>query len=349
MKKIIIRLSALLLIIASICCIPANGAYNTNGSVVLRFDSVTAVARAVASTYGVNVGCLGGSMQCRFFTDPGIVVFDFDDSQSFSADVYKYVKVKYFANTYLKDSTFFFATRLAPNMDGEKSFSFKRGANGQWNETVIDLTSCKSWTGYITSLRFDVITRYSKSLDDQYAFIEYIAFFRSEAEANAYGGLSEAQANGTDLISRYAEGYRTSRIDGITYTVPGKARDDEVVTAAPVTEPPITEPPATEPPVTEPPATEPPATEPPTTEPPATDSPASEVPVTEPPATDIPETSTPISEPTVTTVKEEGKAPADTAAFTAVALSAAAVAAALLIIVFIRKKGRNKSENGENK
>jgi len=213
----------------------ANGTFFENGAFVMRFDSIPAINRVVTSTYGTCLGFLDKSAMLDYFWSPGILTFSFEEYNRFSADEYKYMKIKYYANTMMKDSIIYFATESSPEITGDKSFSFKRGRNQTWREDIVDIApkAGAAWSGRVTSFRFDVNTNYSKRMDE-YTFIEYIAFFKTKEEAEAFGGLTEEQKNGTDLISLYGKGYRTSRVDGITYTVPGEAPEtDDVATTDP--------------------------------------------------------------------------------------------------------------------
>lgn len=249
MKKRILKIAAVLsaLLLTFAAAMPlsaaAGGITRENDAVVLRFDSPKQIARIIDSTYGLTAGHLDRSLECRFFCAPGLFTVSLDKNDRFSADEYRFVKIKYFANTLSKSTIIYFATETEPEYNASRSVTFDAGRNRIWRDKVLDLGKLSgNWKGTISSLRFDVNTGYSKGADE-YVFIEYIAFFRTEEEANAFGGISDEQKNGTDLITRYSEGYRTSRIDGITYdaknspsasdTTPDSAADTPQETAGP--------------------------------------------------------------------------------------------------------------------
>lgn len=223
MRKTILKLAAALsaLLIAFSAAVPlsaaAGGIAHENGAVVLRFDSPKQISRIISSTYGLTAGYLDSALECRFFCAPGIFTVNLEGNDRFSADEYQFIKIKYFANTLAKSTVIYFATEAEPEFSGTRAVSFDAGRNRVWRDKVIDLKKMSgTWKGKISALRFDVNTGYSKGADE-YVFVEYIAFFKTEEEANAFGGITEEQKNGTDLITLYSEGYRTSRVDGITY------------------------------------------------------------------------------------------------------------------------------------
>ena len=229
MKKTIRKAASLFLVfiaISSAAILPVSaaetGILHENEAIILKFDSVPNIARIITSTYGMSAGHLDNSLECRFFCAPGLFTVSLSETDRFSADEYKYMKIKFFANTLTKTSVMYFGTETEPDFSGARAVSFDRGKNKVWRDRILQLDKLSSaWTGTISSLRFDINTGYAEAVDE-YVFIEYIAFFKTEAEAKAFGGLTEAQQNGDDLITRYSEGYRTSKVDSITYTVPGK-------------------------------------------------------------------------------------------------------------------------------
>ena len=234
MKKVIAVTAALLALI-SIMTLPAaagwsrpeNGAYKEGDAIVVRFATPEAVSDALSSTYGLVAACFDGCMQLKPYFSPGIFVLDFSGKNAINADEYRYMKIKYFANTMYSTATVYFATSKSNNeITGANSFSYQRGKAKKWTEKIIsagDLSS--NWTGYVSALRIDFFTQALGSVKaDEYGFVEYIAFFRTEKEAKEFGGLTAEQENGADLVSLYAKGYRTSRVDGIEYSVPGIER-----------------------------------------------------------------------------------------------------------------------------
>ena len=85
-----------------------------------------------------------------------------------NADEYKYMKIKYYANTMMKDSIIYFATESSPTITGSNSFSFKRGRNQTWREDIVDIApkAGAAWSGKVTEFRFDVNTNYSERMDE---------------------------------------------------------------------------------------------------------------------------------------------------------------------------------------
>ncbi|MBO4769639.1 MAG: hypothetical protein J5563_02520 [Clostridia bacterium] len=246
MKKILL-FTSVLLVICSLMPVsvsagwsrPENGAYKEGDAIVVRFGTPEAVSDALSSTYGLVAACFDGCMQLKPYFSPGIFVLDFSGKNAINADEYRYMKIKYFANTMYSSATVYFATNKSNNeITGSNSFSYQRGRAKKWTEKIVNVGELSSnWTGYVSAMRVDFFTQALGSIKaDEYGFVEYIAFFRTEEEANEFGGLTAEQENGTDLVSLYAKGYRTSRVDGIEYTVPGieRALSSAAIKKAPV-------------------------------------------------------------------------------------------------------------------
>ena len=232
MKKTLVS-AALVLIFAlalPLCAgasTPAAGAYIEGDAIVVRFRTPQEVSAAVSSTYGLVTASLGGCLQLKPFFSPGIFVIDFSGKNAINADEYRFMKIKFLANTITSTANVYFATNKSNNeITGANSFSCQRRRTAKWTEKILRVGDLSpNWTGFVSAMRIDFFPQALGTLKaDEYGFIEYVAFFRTEEEAESFGGLTEEQGNGTDLISLYAKGYRTSRVDGIEYCVPGIER-----------------------------------------------------------------------------------------------------------------------------
>jgi hypothetical protein len=84
-----------------------------------------------------------------------------------------------------------------------------RKANGKWVEHILDLSNFKNWNGIMSGFRITVAGDHVSN-KDEYCFIEYIGFFKSRAEAEAYGGITAEQEAGKDLINLYYKGDKVS-------------------------------------------------------------------------------------------------------------------------------------------
>lgn len=182
-----------------------NSPYYTDGAMVYRFDSYNNIIKLTSAYafYGMSTSLVDGSMLCKAFFSPVYIPFRMDNDMTFNADVFKYMKIKYFSHMNDQKFTFQYNT---PETNGE--ITVKRTKN-RWVETVVDLTDEENWAGLITGLRMTVAENHHKVHDD-YCFVEYIAFFKTAEEAEAFGGLTEAQQNGTDGATAYKNGDRYS-------------------------------------------------------------------------------------------------------------------------------------------
>lgn len=107
-----------------------------------------------------------------------------------NCDQYKFMKIKFRAMTSNNTSEIYFDTYENTGISEQKKIEFTFEP-GKWIEKTINLSdSNQLWTGNLYRFRFDPIKTFSSN---QLFYIEYIAFFKDEASANAYGGLTTEQ------------------------------------------------------------------------------------------------------------------------------------------------------------
>lgn len=116
-----------------------------------------------------------------------------------SASDYKYMKIKYKSECDNDKLTLYYVTypdlnaHPGPVFEGEKAVNLDINPDGKWNSAVYDMgTLCgDKWQNYIGALRFDMNTEeyaHDEANKGKTFSIEYIAFFKTQAEADAYTG-----------------------------------------------------------------------------------------------------------------------------------------------------------------
>lgn len=138
-----------------------------------------------------------------------LIWFKVESDQTFDASQYKFMKIKYNANTldaYLRMFWGVFTNypeHPGPNFDGSQMLDFEI-TQGKWTTTTVDLSKLlTNWNGQPSCLRFDFDPISAAFIEQGETFeIEYIAFFTTEAEAAAYNG---AAAAGTESPAAPAE------------------------------------------------------------------------------------------------------------------------------------------------
>ena len=188
-----------------------NSPYYKDGVMSFHFNSYNNIIKLTSaySFYGMSTSLVDGSMLCRAFFSPVYIPFRMDSDMVINADHFKYMKIKYFSHMNDQMFTFQYST---PETHGE--IEVKR-TKSRWVETIVDLTDDENWSGLVQSLRMTVAENHFKVHDD-YCFVEYIAFFKTKEAAESYGGLTEAQQNGTDGATAYMNGDRYSfRYEGL--------------------------------------------------------------------------------------------------------------------------------------
>lgn len=119
--------------------------------------------------------------------DPNIT-YEFSDDDVLDADVYKYAVIRY-KTTYKQDGLigelFFTSETAGPGPDTRIIYSLN--SEDEWTNQVINYGEKAAWAGEIKSLRIDYLQADNLPADATMD-IEYIAFFETEAEANAFDG-----------------------------------------------------------------------------------------------------------------------------------------------------------------
>ena len=118
--------------------------------------------------------------------DPNIE-YTFSETDVLDADKYKFAVMKY-RTTYQQEGMigeFYFASDVSGYNHPATHAVFNLNSSGEWQRVVVDLSTFEAWTGNIKSLRIDYIE--ANNLPAGAAMdIEYIAFFATKAEAEAF-------------------------------------------------------------------------------------------------------------------------------------------------------------------
>jgi hypothetical protein len=183
-----------------------SGGFMEGDNVVIRFDGVRNIVKAVKETYYVDVGMLDKSAKLKFWGDSPYIQTSLGETNALDLDQYKFMKIKYNARSKNKTSVLAFGTSADQMNDKPQGmFAFER-KDQVWDELVFDMSAVKGWNGKASLLRMYLAP--TSDDDTETVFIEYIAFFKTKAAADAFGGLTEEQKNGKDPVSFYfSRGY----------------------------------------------------------------------------------------------------------------------------------------------
>ena len=173
---------------------PQKGHYWDGDAFVARTDTVININRSITVAKGFNVGMLDRAVKLKFWLAEPFIEMQLPEDARFSLDEYKYMKIKYCARTVQKTV----AIRL--NAAGGGGTVTHRLAQDQWVEEIVPV----DLTGKVNTIRMCFGSVFKAEYD--VLFMEYLAFFRTEAEAEAYGGLTDAQRDGIDPVSIYLNG-----------------------------------------------------------------------------------------------------------------------------------------------
>lgn len=183
--------AAFVTILVLSCILMSIPIYAENPAVVWKFDDENEITQFFEGTNNVTISVENGVMKLALTGVDPLIWADlrkFDGKLQFSLDTYKYMKIKYKADTNDTISELFFGT--VQNLEkGEDIFTGTRMLNltlekNKWDEKVFNMGQLSpQWTGTLAALRFDPIANYAAN--DTF-YISYIAFFATEAEANAF-------------------------------------------------------------------------------------------------------------------------------------------------------------------
>ena len=129
----------------------------------------------------------------------GIGTTDYLCPDKLNASEYKFMKIRYNKSEGTDNKINFFyglydgTTHPGPNFSGEWLVTLPVTNNGQWQETVYDLSTLTGgvWNNYVSAIRLDtepetaadqIASKIGKTIS-----VDYIAFFKTQAEAEAYG------------------------------------------------------------------------------------------------------------------------------------------------------------------
>ncbi len=184
---------------------PQKPAQKEGQEVVIKFNTVQLVTKQISSQNYVNIGMLDQSGKFRMWGPTAYMGITLKEEDRFDMGEYKYMKIKYCGKTEKNKSMLQFATVEKPDIAVNGLLTIER-KNEVWDEQIFDMSQIKNWKGTASGFQFTLAT--SMANDNEVIFIEYIAFFKTEAEAKVFGGLTEEQKAGKDPVSRYfSEGY----------------------------------------------------------------------------------------------------------------------------------------------
>ena len=169
---------------------------DTTTNMIFRFDQVDAFRPVYSHGSGADP-----SIDDRYKTlcllfeksyDP-IIVLNFT-SQAVNLDCFSYMKIGFRAACDGKRMEIFYTTAKSPDTSMDKLVAGEF-VNNQYNELVWDMSSDPLWTTSLGIVRLDPTT--ATSAGDR-MWIDYIAFFETKAEADAYHVTDAAKAINPD-------------------------------------------------------------------------------------------------------------------------------------------------------
>lgn len=181
------------------------GQFFEGDNVVFRFKNVRDITKAITEYSYVEVGMLDKSVKLKFWGDMPSIQGELQAADAFSLNEYKFMKIKYCGRTANPNTVFMFATSKEPEyvINGTLNFEHK---NEVWEEKTFDMSSLQGWEGRMEG--YQLVPTPLSDDDTESFFIEYIAFFKTQEAADAFGGITQAQKNGTDPVSLYySRGY----------------------------------------------------------------------------------------------------------------------------------------------
>lgn len=123
--------------------------------------------------------------------DPN-ATYTFGEGDVLDADTYKFMVIRYRTNCKHASTLgeMYFASPSSEYDAGKTRITWNLNTEDQWVNEVIDLSGKADWAGNIKSLRIDYLEG-PQLPADQRMDIEYIAVFKTKAEAEAFNGNFE--------------------------------------------------------------------------------------------------------------------------------------------------------------
>lgn len=143
-------------------------------------DDINAiVSHGDSMTYAYDEDMEAMKINFEASSDPIMVLIIPD--QAVNMDYFRYMKIRVNAETAGDRMEAFYSSYAVPELC-PKSLSTKFQRN-QWTDIVFDLTDLDTWTGFLNVLRYDPLMA---STPEDYMYIEYIGFFRTMEDLEAY-------------------------------------------------------------------------------------------------------------------------------------------------------------------
>lgn len=167
-------------------------------NVVIGFKSQDDVNKYLSHgsglTYAYDEESQSMKITCESSSDPILVMLIPD--QMVNMDYFRYMKIRVNAETVGDRMEIFYSNHDAEELV-PKSLSSKFTRN-QWTDIVFDLTDVDTWTGFLNVIRYDPLMA---STPEDYILLEYIGFFRTMEDAEAYTEYVETEPFLTEPVS----------------------------------------------------------------------------------------------------------------------------------------------------
>jgi len=173
---------------------------------VLDFTNEANLANFQNGGSGNNVTVTYDAAESAFVFAPSggdpYITYNLPADQQFDCAANTWCKINYKTSGDVGgiQSQFFWNTSTVSGPSGGNEVNWYRDAeDGEWYEQVVEMlpTNEGGWDGIINVLRFDAFQD-EDSWGDEELFVKYVAFFASEADANAYTFAPAAAAPEAD-------------------------------------------------------------------------------------------------------------------------------------------------------
>ena len=181
------------------------GRFYEGDNVVFKFDGIRNIHKSITKNNYCVVGLLDKSIKLKFWGDGAFVENQFAAQEDrFSLDDYKFMKIKYCSGTANPNSVFMFSTTKQTDYTLNGMLGITR-KNERWDEQVFDMSALEGWEGNMVGWQLMPAPQWEET---DAIFIEYIAFFKTQEDADQYGGMTQEQKRGEDEVSLYfSRGY----------------------------------------------------------------------------------------------------------------------------------------------
>lgn len=163
-------------------------------AMIFKFDTAENISKFATSFASAEIGLENDAMKVSIKGGDPYITHKFTEENTY-ADDYRYVKYRFKTSALpsIYRAEFYYKTEMFDTMGADNTYC-RIALNGddEWRTVIIDMKEVggKLWSGKLEVFRIDPLDAHDRSVFNagDTAYVDYLAFFATRAEAEAYNG-----------------------------------------------------------------------------------------------------------------------------------------------------------------